>query len=1355
MDSLFGPSQAVDLHFRKTGEDNNADEVNSNQAQPLAPSRKRAASKTLKREPEPERERDLSSSVKLIKYSHPPAYESCNVLWTRAKHLGWVGKSVWDLWLWGRKKLRLVKKQEDQARSKLFKELEELGYDNTKPLEELRHNRLLGLQETAKQEEKAPFQFNFTLPTTMFGTNAGSSLFGGGASTNNNNNQQSSGTSLFGQNKPAAAAQPGGGLFGGGAATSATPAASSAGGTGSLFGGALGGTSQPAASGTGGGLFGGGAAAAAPKPATPSLFGGGAAATAQPAANEGTGSSLFGGGAAAKPATGGGGSLFGASTAQPATSQPAAGGSSLFGGGQGQDAGKSLFGGLNAANNTAQQNNQNQNQQAMTAEAAPANPAYFDQLLERGRKRQTEERITPFGELPALELGLADISRKVMNMGQGGPSAGLSRGGDARAHYLLSASGVNTGNALRDLERLAEEAIPQGTAPEQVADAVTGVKFDLARRHHDDFQAMVDSRVQKAQDDFNKMIDEKLNGVDWAAQHQRIYEHFGLKKPQGLDTSVRDSFGPPETGAFGRTSRRSKLGASTAGKSFGVPGLARSVIGTPGLKNARQSQFADVQEKLPTDGMRVVPEDRVLRLKQTKYAERVKELNIARLQEKAYPILDKLAEVEADPSGEDNTMLINAYKALAKITGEDPSKDSLADPGAIRPRQYARDYLDEAPNAKGPSNIRKRIITGSRAFLEKSYFEQVEATVLKNPREANVGGVPTSLAKVKGFARVRAVRRELGPDLEILQKVNDDYCWVLLFYLLRCGLVEDALAYVEENNNAFRNIDRRFISYFRAYAGSSDRRLPPQLQGEINNDYAQRVRMAPEDTIDPYRMMVYKIVGRCDLNRRNFEGVNSDMMDWLWLQFALAREYNRVDEFAHEAYGLDELRSSIKDIGDRYFGPGSDLPNAPTTFFFMQTLAGLFEKAIADLYPTNYMSAAHFAIALDYYGLLRVSDINSSDDLLTYTTRQQPQIAFGSMVGLYTRDFRTADPAAAVDYLSLICLNADLDGQLGKAQRELCHQALTELVLETREFAALLGDIRADGQRIKGSIEQRLQLIGIENEIEFLRHITLVAARTAEDQSRTTDSALLFHLAGDYDKVVQIINEAVSLSLATELGDEPQRLTPLKPRQREGEQVPRELQGSLSLTAVDDPVDLSRNFRNLYNSHAMYYGKLNETTAGNREILLHLADARRALESGQWPIAVDVSSPFSPSKSTLQEDHSLTKPSPQCIERAKVLPTDTAGNMTAIRAKAQAFNCMQPVVARTIGHIMIWAVMALANEHARLKGAEFDTPAQQNVIAHCKSTAKDVMVFAGLIRYKLPGRVWETLARAGQELGNL
>lgn len=1051
--------------------------------------------------------------------------------------------------------------------------------------------------------------------------NAGG-LFGSAAPANNNNSAPPGGdlfsriskdepkpatgdSSLFGgaMNQPASSAQASSSLFGGtlGAGTSQAPGTSLFGNTTtskpaapSLFGGA-GATSQPAASSGGGSLFGG----------------------AAPAATSG-GSSLFGGSTAAKPASGG---LFGTSTNQPASGAGTGGG--LFGSASGinNQQSNSLFGGLTGGN----QQNENQ-QQVARPEQAPANPSYFDQLLERGKKRQNEERLTPFGELPALELGLADISRKVRNMGQGGPSAGLARGGDARAHYLLSASGVNTNQALRDLEQLADQHATQPAVAAQMDDALTGVKFDLARKHHDDFQAMVDGRIKQAQENFNKMIDEQLHGVNWGDQYQRIYEHFGLKKPQHVETGARDSFGASESGAFGRSGRRTKIGASVNGKSFGVPGLSKSVIGTVGRKTMRDSQFGDINDKLPREGMRIAPEDRMLRIKQDKYIERVKELNVARIQERAYPMLNKFADVESEPSGEDNSMLIHAYKALAQITGEDPTKENQSDPGAIKPRQYARDYLDDTANAKGPIAVRKRIINGSRTFLEQLFYSQVKATIDKNNRDANVGGVPTALAKVKGYARVRAVRRELGPDLEILQQVGNDYCWVVMFYLLRCGLLQEALEYVQDNQSAFRNIDRRFQGYLQNYVQDPDRRLKAQAQTDINNDYSQRAKIAPEDSIDPYRMMCYKIIGRCDLSRRNFEGnVTSDMMDWMWLQFALAREYNRVDEFAHEAYGLDELRSSIKDIGERYFGPGSELPNAPTTFFFMQTLAGLFEKAIADLYPHNYISATHFAIALDYYGLLRVSDITNSDDLLTHTTRQQPQIAFGAMVGLYTRDFRTADPTAAVDYLSLICLNADLTGDLGKAQRELCHQALTELVLETREFASLLGDIRADGQRIQGSIEQRLKLIGLEDEQEFLRHITIVAARTAEDQSRTSDAALLFHLAEDYDKVTAIVNDAVSLALTTELGEEPQKLTPLKPRQGEGEQVPRELQGSLSLTAVDNPVDLARSFKALYAMNRMYYEKIKSTTSDSRDVLLFLAEARRLLEAGQWAAAVDVS----------------------------------------------------------------------------------------------------------------------------------
>lgn len=948
-----------------------------------------------------------------------------------------------------------------------------------------------------------------------------------------------------------------------------------------------------------------------------------------------------------------------------------------------------------------------------------AAPAYFQALLDRGRGTKR-----PNDEQPALQLGLGDIKAKVRNLG-----AGFT---DARAHYLLSASGVNTSQALRDLDDLVG---PRAAPPAPVELPTGGVKETLAQGHQTDFQKMVESHIARAHDDFDQMIEERLHGVDWDAHRQRIYEHFGLKRPQGEGDAAPGAANGASVGggsAFGRSSRRAPRASTVAGRSkFGMSGMARSVIGTTG-RGGRSSVFGDVAEKMPAEGFRPAPEDGILRRKQEKYSDGVKDLNVARLQEKVYPVLTRFAEVEAEPSNEDTSMLVNAYKALVQITGEDANKENASEPGVVKERQYMQGYLDDAENSPANIAVRKRILVGSRKFLEKLFLAQVEAVVAKNPREANMGGVPTALAKAKGYVRVRAARKELGPDVEVLQDINGDYCWAVIFYLLRSGLYAEALQYVEENDRAFRQIDRQFTRYLKAYVGNEEHRLPVDIQTSISNEYSQRQRLAPESSIDPYRMMCYKVVGRCDLGRRSLDNITNDMMDWIWLQFSLAREYNRVDEFAHEAFSLAEVRQSIKDIGERYFGPGSDIANAHTTFFFMQILAGMFEKAIADLYPHNYLSAVHFAIGLDFYGLLRVSDISNSEDLLTYTTRQQSQIAFGSMLGLYTRDFRTANATAAIDYITLICLNADLQGDIGKSQRELCHQALTEVVLETREFAQLLGDIRADGQRIKGAIEQRLRLIHIDNEREFLKHITLVAARTAEEHGRTTDAALLYHLAEDYNKVFSVVNDALSLALTTEIGDTPARLVPLRPRrtdQANNNQSQDAVQGSLSLTAIDDPVQLAKDIKQLYTSDAMYISRIDRKHSDACDVLLILASARQALESSQWASVIDF------------------------VTASEVLPSDVGGNISAIRSKAQAFEIMPTCVQRVVGHVMVWTVVAAGNQVEYLKEQGWETGMRDQVVGRCMGVAGDVMVFAGLIRFKLPGRVWELLAGAGRGLG--
>ena len=246
--------------------------------------------------------------------------------------------------------------------------------------------------------------------------------------------------------------------------------------------------------------------------------------------------------------------------------------------------------------------------------------------------------------------------------------------------------------------------------------------------------------------------------------------------------------------------------------------------------------------------------------------------------------------------------------------------------------------------------------------------------------------------------------------------------------------------------------------------------------------------------------------------------------------------------------------------------------------------------------------------------------------LVTYNTKQLPQISFGRMLGYYTRDFRTGNVDAAVDYLALLCLNADLPGQLGKSQGELCHEALRELVLESREFARLLGDIRSDGTRLKGAIEDRLEILALKDQEDFIKTVTVQAASIADDNGRVADAVLLYHLAEDYDHVVEILNRAVSEFQAVDLAAEPVRLQPLKPRTTEEEQQQqKDPASSLSLTSVDDPYVLAQNMKDLYSKYTRTYAQIKSSNREVLEMLLQLGKGRALILSGRYLDGYEVS----------------------------------------------------------------------------------------------------------------------------------
>lgn len=248
---------------------------------------------------------------------------------------------------------------------------------------------------------------------------------------------------------------------------------------------------------------------------------------------------------------------------------------------------------------------------------------------------------------------------------------------------------------------------------------------------------------------------------------------------------------------------------------------------------------------------------------------------------------------------------------------------------------------------------------------------------------------------------------------------------------------------------------------------------------------------------------------------------------------------------------------------------------------------------------------------------------------MAFSTGDVPQINFGYLITQYTREFRTGYVEAAIDYFTLICLNADLPGQLGKNQSAVCHEALREFILETRDFAKLLGDIRADGTRIKGVIEQRLDLINLLDQQDFLKNITIQAAGVADDKGLITDAVLLYHLAENYDSVIEIVNRALSDAIAVELGGTMPKLQPLRPRIEHDPTHPPggavESGSSLSLTTVDDPVILGKNMIGLYNSNKMYFEKIRPINRDACGLLLRMMEAKMEVEAGRWAPALDVS----------------------------------------------------------------------------------------------------------------------------------
>ncbi|PVU93142.1 hypothetical protein BB559_003412 [Furculomyces boomerangus] len=210
--------------------------------------------------------------------------------------------------------------------------------------------------------------------------------------------------------------------------------------------------------------------------------------------------------------------------------------------------------------------------------------------------------------------------------------------------------------------------------------------------------------------------------------------------------------------------------------------------------------------------------------------------------------------------------LSKCWELLETITG----KDSAQPVGKI----------DLTSGNASSAEKRQELVDRSRKFLENSYLQYIDRIIEQNPREASIGGIPSIHNKIRGFLQVKFSKSSNIP--EYIEVYDNEAVWAHMYYLVRCGKLEEMLDYALGIEDVLADSDPSFISYLRHYIESPNRTLDASSQERISASVGMmRVNMR---VVDPYKFSVYKVIGRCDLARKTVHEVIQTTEDYIWHQ---------------------------------------------------------------------------------------------------------------------------------------------------------------------------------------------------------------------------------------------------------------------------------------------------------------------------------------------------------------------------------------------------------------------------------------------------------------------------------------
>lgn len=836
-----------------------------------------------------------------------------------------------------------------------------------------------------------------------------------------------------------------------------------------------------------------------------------------------------------------------------------------------------------------------------------------------------------------------------------------------KAHYLLSGSGINAADFEDDLKYLPtlEQEGPRPLASEAAfsqQETLSDIEKVILAKKDESILNAIEMSLASATKDFDLFINQNIS-IDWKVRKDNL----------------RKSLGMPV---------KKRISAEDLDKSFA---WNKNMTGTNRLLSPLASSKPSVALT------RQVTRDKFESMAKVVYG-----LNEARLHQKAFPLCLSLEELSKTNTDTRSRQMSGIWKILADLCSE---KFAHVTQEQSFYGQYNKPHME--------ASFKRQLLNVSKASLEEQLFHYVEEVYVKNNSESSDAQPATNVNKVVYFIQKIITKNDTTNSTLNTASFNGVLIWALLFYLMRCGLYEDALQLANSNKEVFEKFDKNLPIYLSHYVKSGCIGLPSDLQQRIQADYNQHYQFYNEDAkdFDAYKYAVYKIIGKCDLARKTLpSSLNLSVEDWLWFHLLIINDTLSHSALLYENYTIENLQNKVLSLGSSRFNASSNHPMYARTLVML----GLYELAVQYVYENvSECDAVHLAISLAYYGLLKTTS-SKTDDLIITVGQESHAVNFSRLLGSYTRTFKISDPKVAAQYLILVCLS---DGGKNAEETKKCHEALRELILVLREYGLLLGEVNPDsGDKIPGMLEKQRALFNLEDISSYYSKIVESTAQVCEEESRILDALRLYQLCQDYNTVVALINRYLSEILS--MSELDKSLLDI---------------GQQHSGAADSPqtsfIIESKRIVESFKSNSFISQKV---TAKEREVnkfLLAVVSIRQSFVHKAWQETLDK------------------------VKELAVVPLVEDGDFIVVRNAAESVKSYDATMVKVIPSLLIIVLMCISqlNRDITSKKYGFGEQERQHLDA-LRNMAKNCMVYAGMIQYRMPRETYSLLVNIESQL---